>query len=226
MPLSLTPAMEQLIDALDALTAEEPLDHCDGTLLNNGEGLITSKNRIDYLLTRYLNAMWTKESTVSQCGRTIKSWLVDEQHLGSGDAGARIAVARDLLRHEPTAKALSEGAISQDHARVLTQAIPKFPSDEQDFVEQALLDAARHCDPAALGRACKDLADHLGLNGDAERRHAQLYGSRYLRTSSTIDGMVKLDAMLEPATAAAFNTTKVRATPVRRPARGPAAAAR
>jgi hypothetical protein len=148
--------------------------------------------------------MWTSEATVEVWGKSVKGWLSTDQHLSQADAGARITAARGILERDQVAEAFKAGEISRDHAKTLTQTLRNLPEDVQDFAEKELTDVAKLVDPASLARACKDLRDRLDLDGTEEEKYAKLYGHRYVKTAPTIDGMLKIDAMLDPATAAAF----------------------
>lgn len=109
MPTTITPSVASLIAAVDQLAGDDPHDLADGPLLCSAEALITQRNRLDAVLGRLLVAMDSKETTVSECGRTVKGWLVEEQHLAPADAGARLRTARDLTRHDTVAEAFAAG---------------------------------------------------------------------------------------------------------------------
>ena len=196
--------MENFVDAIDRLLAEDPMLIGGSAQLGNTSTLVDQCNRLDYAMARFINAMWTSEATIEILGQNVKGWLINDQHLAANDASSRIAVARELLVRDEIAEAMREGAISQEHATAITNTLRKFPADQQELVEKELVEASRSCDPGSLGRACRDLVNHLGLNESADERYARLYGQRYLRTSTTIDGMTRLDAMLDPVTAAAL----------------------
>jgi hypothetical protein len=204
MAMQTTPAMDQLLAAADAVLAEDPVMFNDFELLGNADALITLRNRFDYALSGVLSTMWTNDTTVDAFGQPVKAWLHQDEKLSKADAGKRVFVARALAEHPVVAGAFKAGEISLDHAMTLTQTVPTLPVEAQEVAEKELTDAAKFVDPVELAKACKELRDHLGLNGTAEERYAKLYGQRYLKTATTIDGMVKLDAMLDADTGAAL----------------------
>jgi hypothetical protein len=202
MALTVTPAMENFVDAVDQLLAENPGGLSQYAQLGNTETLIDQRNRLDYALSGFINAMWTSDATIDVWAKNVKHWLVEEQHLSQNEAGSRIAVARELLVRDEVAGAMSTGEISHDHAKPITQTVKKFPAEHQDFVEKELVEAARHSDPSALAKACRELREGLDLDADADARRERLYGERYLKMSTTIEGMTRLDGMLDALTAA------------------------
>jgi hypothetical protein len=58
--------------------------------------MITLRDRVDAELARSLQALDVRQVTVSECGRTTKSWLIEDQRLGPRDAAQRMWVARQL----------------------------------------------------------------------------------------------------------------------------------
>jgi hypothetical protein len=199
-PAMVTPAMEELVAAVDKVLAEDPRVLSQYAQLGNAETLLTQCNRIDYVLSGLINAMWSSDATIDILALNVKGWLVQDQHLSPRAAGARIAVARELLKRDQLAEALACGLISHDHALEITKTLGKF----SDPADQDLVEAAKYCDPAALGRACRDLIQHLNLNESAEENYARLHGQRYLKLSTTFEGMTRIEGMLDPVTAAAL----------------------
>jgi hypothetical protein len=204
MALMITPAVDNFVDALDQLAAEDPMLLSQAAQLGNAEVLTTQQNRLAYVFSRLINAMWSSEATVDTFGLSVKGWLVQDQHLSPNDAAARVAVARELLVRDEVAGALQSGEISHDHAKTITSTVRKFPVEHQDFVEKELVEASRYSDPSALGRACRELRERLDLDADADARRERLHGERFLRMTPTIDGMTRLEGMLDPVTAAAL----------------------
>jgi hypothetical protein len=171
-------------------------------LLSSTEVLITQRNRLDAVLTSRLTAMESKETTVSECGRTVRGWLVENEHLSQTDARSRVALARELSRFGRIGAALTDGSISHEHVRVLTTCLRRLPVDLWDVAEKELVEAAQQVDPTSLGRACRELRERLGVDQDRDAARERLYGQRYLRLTPTFDGMTHIDGMLAPVAAA------------------------
>jgi hypothetical protein len=90
------------------------------------------------------------------------SWWGHETKQDRPAAKRRMRLAESLSRHEPTAAALAEGAISTDHARVITECVDRLPGDLEDpsipeRAEKHLLTEARDLDPRSLAI----LAEHV-----------------------------------------------------------------
>jgi hypothetical protein len=80
------------------------------------------------------------------------SWWGHETKQDRPAAKRRMRLAESLDRHVPTAAALAEGAISVDHARVITECVDRLPDDLEDpsipeRAEKHLLNEALDLDP-------------------------------------------------------------------------------
>ncbi|MBC9734521.1 HNH endonuclease signature motif containing protein [Nocardioides marmotae] len=104
------------------------------------------------------------------------SWWAHRTRQERRVAKGRARLAESLDRHEPTAAALVEGAISVDHARVITSCVDRLPEDLEDpsvpaRAEQHLLDEAAHLDPKTLAVLAKHVltvvAPEIGEARDA-----------------------------------------------------------
>jgi hypothetical protein len=204
MAATVVPEIDELVSLVDRLVAVDWRAVGKGVEMHSASELVTQLNRLEFVFSEQINAVWSSQITVDAFGQSVKGWLRDTEHLSNAAAGKRIAVARSLADHPVVAEAFKAGEISLDHAMTLTQTVPTLPVEAQEIAEKELTDAAKFVDPAALAKACKELRDHLGLNGSAEERYAALYGRRYVKAATTIDGMVKVDAMLDPETGAAL----------------------
>ncbi|QKE00819.1 HNH endonuclease signature motif containing protein [Nocardioides marmotae] len=104
------------------------------------------------------------------------SWWAHRTRQERRVAKGRARLAESLDRHEPTSAALVEGAISVDHARVITSCVDRLPEDLEDptvpaRAEQHLLDEAAHLDPKTLAVLAKHVltvvAPEIGEARDA-----------------------------------------------------------
>ncbi|NHC24106.1 DUF222 domain-containing protein [Nocardioides sp. IC4_145] len=88
------------------------------------------------------------------------SWWSHQSRQDRPAAKGRMRLAKSLGHHAPTAAALAEGAISVDHARVITQCVDRLPDDLPDATiperaEKHLLHEALDLDPKALAILAK-----------------------------------------------------------------------
>ncbi|MDN4175693.1 DUF222 domain-containing protein [Nocardioides sp. SOB77] len=104
------------------------------------------------------------------------SWWGHQTRQNRPVAKSRMRLAESLDRHSPTAAALVKGAISVDHARVITGCVDRLPDDLEDptipaRAEQHLLAEAVHRDPKALATLAKHVltvvAPEIGEARDA-----------------------------------------------------------
>ena len=127
------------------------------------------------------------------------SWLRNRLRVGAGAATSSVRTARALFRGPlaGTAQALVAGELSPAHARVVADGTHRLPAHVTAEAEPILLETARRLDPPQLrrlvGHLCQ-VADPDGADRQAEQRHRR----RGLWLSSTWDGMVAVDGLLEP----------------------------
>jgi hypothetical protein len=100
---------------------------------------------------------------------------------------------------------LTAGLINHEHAQVIIGCLLKLKAEWQEPAEAELLTFAHDHDPAMLGQLCRELRVRAGADEDAEAAAQRKYDSRYLSLNSTIDGLVHLDGMLDPESAAVVN---------------------
>ncbi|HVW79415.1 MAG TPA: DUF222 domain-containing protein [Mycobacteriales bacterium] len=195
--------LDQLASAVDALIDSDPHDSPDCKLLDDTARLIRLQRRLDGALARRLQVMQTRQSTTNECAMSTRSWLIDEQLLSAGDAGARLAVARSSVTRPAIVDALVAGDINHDHAKLITTFLPKLPDAEtRDLAEGELIAASKYVGPTRLAQELHELADKLCLNETAEERAVRKREGRYLNLTDTIDQMVRIDGMLDRVGAA------------------------
>ncbi|MDN4162263.1 HNH endonuclease signature motif containing protein [Nocardioides abyssi] len=104
------------------------------------------------------------------------SWWSHETRQDRPAAKRRMRLAESLDRHAPTAAALAEGAISVDHARVITDCVDKLSDDLEDptipeRAEKHLLNEALDVTPKTLAILAKHVltvvAPEIGEERDA-----------------------------------------------------------
>ncbi|GGO71403.1 HNH endonuclease signature motif containing protein [Nocardioides deserti] len=104
------------------------------------------------------------------------SWWGHETRQDRPAAMRRMRLAESLDRHASTSAALAEGAISIDHARVITECVDRLPDGLPDptipeRAEKHLLTEALGCDPKTLAILAKHVltvvAPEIGEERDA-----------------------------------------------------------
>jgi hypothetical protein len=192
-----------LTEDVASLVAQDPHSLPDCLLVESTEALLTLRRRLDGVLARRLQVMDTRDATTSECGRSTRAWLVEDQQLSQADACSRLAVARTYPTRPAIVDAMLAGEATQDQAKVITTFLPKLPTVEaRDHAEKELLDVARYADPTLMARGLTELADRLCLNETAEERAVRRREGRYLNFTDTINEMVRVDGMLDRVGAA------------------------
>jgi hypothetical protein len=101
--------------------------------------------------------------------------------------------------------ALGGGEISVEHA----DAIRYVAADLGEQVmaggelEQVLLDYAKVKTPGEVRRLGRLIKAHMSTDEDADERQVRLHEGRWLTATTTFEGMVRLEAMLDPVVGAA-----------------------
>jgi Domain of unknown function (DUF222) len=112
-----------------------------------------------------------------QAGSTA-GWLRARLHMGAGAARGGVRTARALFRGPltATARALTDGALSPAHARVLAAGTQDLPHHVTAEAEPVLLEAAGRLDPPRLRQVLAHLRAVIDPDtsaSQAERRHAR-----------------------------------------------------
>jgi hypothetical protein len=128
------------------------------------------------------------------------AWLRSACRLSPAAARTRVTLARRLADRPAAAEALSAGAISVDHARLVTTALDELADVDTGLAVEAeapMLAAARRLDPARLRREIAHarwaLAPEAAADAD-ELAHRR----RRLDVVTTFDGTVAVHGTLDP----------------------------
>ena len=151
-----------------------------------------------------------KAGAVAGFGTTARL-LAGVLNLSKGEANARAEQASLLAPHQAltgellpptlpaTAAELAAGAIGPAHVRVITTTMRRIPPSTHPGTaaqaEQALAQAARRFDPAALSRIGERLLAHLDPDGPAPAEGPE--STRELRVRTGSDGSVSLTGHLD-----------------------------
>ena len=138
-------------------------------------------------------------------GTSTASWLRHHSGLSSGTASDLVRTARTVRRQLPaTARALQSGEITVHHARTISRTVrmvaertaEESRAEAVATVEDVMLAVGRSVDAGSLGgfaTRVRQVVDPTGALADANRAHDR----RWLSTSTTIDGMVAIDGLLD-----------------------------
>jgi hypothetical protein len=87
---------QEILDAVAHAATVDPHAMAEGDWMTDIEALLTARNTLDALIAARLQAGDIREITVGECGRTMKGFLVEEQHLSRAEARRRVWLARQL----------------------------------------------------------------------------------------------------------------------------------
>jgi len=124
------------------------------------------------------------------------AWLKDACGFSGAEARRWVELARRLVDLPQVSKALAQGDISLDHARLLAQAAVDHP-ERFDHDETMLIDTAHTLSPPLLRKALDYWRQALEPDA-AEVEYEERFVRRRLHASVTLGGMVRVDGDLDP----------------------------
>lgn len=173
------------------------------------EQLVAMRRVIDQLEGLWLAAAadFSGSGELAESGhRTLAAWMRDRCRLAPPEASGRAKVAFAVSDSQTlTGSALREGSVSWRHAQVIDQILLQVPVTHRADAERALVDNARHLDPAEL-RRLGDRLIHCFDQDSADEAAIRRLERRGLTFSETIDGMVSVSGLLDPVNGAALIT--------------------
>jgi hypothetical protein len=203
---TLTPALQDVIDSLEKLAVTDPHLLSDGDLVCQAEALVEVTDHVAGLLAHTLQVADARQAVVSERGRTTRSWLSEEMRLSREDASRRMTAARELPLRPILAQALRAGDVNLDHARVIRSCLRKIVVELRPAAEAELVQAALFVSPDALAALCREVILRYSADDDAEAAAQRKYDDRWCTAATTFQGMLRLEAMLDPESAATVMT--------------------
>lgn len=191
-------AIEQLSAALGAVAALDVHDLSDSSLVCGIEELLTVESRLRAVQARWLGAADTRDSTVSECGRSTRWWLIEEHNLSRSDAGSRMNLARQLPAFPTLDDAFATGDVNAAQASVIAAGLRSCPLEVRDVVEKELVTLAATFTPFHLGQAVEAVLTRLGAGQDESERAERRHGRRGVDLDQTFAGTGSLSGTLTP----------------------------
>jgi len=169
------------------------------------EILLRLRNEVEGELLRELQAADRSGEAARLGGGSTVGWLADAGRLDYRHASSLVRTARGLADRLPaTAKALSTGDITLEHARVLNRAVTpaRVALAQTDYAggmaqaEDDLLTVAILANPETTHRAAQSWAHTLDPQAEAMTQ-AQQHEARELYLDRTFDGMLSVNGRLD-----------------------------
>jgi len=127
---------------------------------------------------------------------SLTAWLRWKCKLSGGAAAERVEVARQLEKLPQTEAAFANGDVGYQHVAALARTAEHVGAAAVRKEEASLLQAARTMDPGQFTAVAKSFEHRVDAAGAlAEANHA--YQRRYLHIGEPIDGLVRLDGLLD-----------------------------
>lgn len=136
---------------------------------------------------------------------SVIAWLRSNCKLSGGAAAERVEVARALDQLPKTEEAFARGDVGYQHVAVLARAAEHVGVAAVQKAEASLLKAAETMDPGQFTGVAKNFehrVDAAAALAEANRAHER----RYLHISDLIDGLVRLDGLLDTEGGAILRT--------------------
>ena len=192
--------LHEILDELKSALAEDVVVLSGGQLLDEVETCLEIETIAHALTTRSLKAVYDVDVTVELCGRTTKSWLLEDVRMSKPEAGRRMKFVR-FLDYFPKVKAAYHSAeLSTEHISALLSALMSLPPAAWDAVEQPLVEVARFGSPADVGDMVDDILTELGVTKKSDIQRERRNGSLGFRLTKTMDGYYSASGLIDPAT--------------------------
>ena len=174
-----------------------------------GEGLIQIRETgIDPLEAVFANGVrrFDKSGEYKADGAlSLTAWLRWKCKLSGGAAVERVEIARQLEKLPKTEAAFANGDLGFRHVAVLARTAEHVGAAAVRKEEASLLQLAQTMDPGQFTAVAKSFEHRVDAAGAlAEANHA--YQRRYFHISEPVDGLVRLDGVLDAEGGATLRT--------------------
>lgn len=188
---------------LSALAEQQP-GELDGVALAEQ---LTELHRLSSVLAaqivRRVAVFHTRGDAAAEGMTSTSAFLSYRLRMTRAEARQAVVTATRLTGLPGTAEAFAAGEISARHAGVLCDGAERIGVELLADAEPILLAAAAAVDPGRLRQIVRHLRYVVDVDGqDAEA--AADFGKRGLYASTTFDGMIAVDGLLDPDTGAAL----------------------
>jgi hypothetical protein len=192
---------------------KEGLDHLPAWLATLddaqlGEALIETREVIDRAEAVFASGVRRFETSGqyrADGALSVIAWLRSNCKLSGGAAAERVEVARALDQLPKTEAAFARGDVGYQHVAVLARAAEHVGVAAVRKAEASLLQAAESMDPGQFTGVAKHFehrVDAAAVLEEANRAHER----RYVHVGEPMDGMVRLDGLLDAEGGAILRT--------------------
>src|SRR3989454_2316693 len=188
-------ARTRAVAAIDDYAAE--MRRFDGARL--GEGLIATralKDRVEAVFAEGLRRFDQSGEYAADGAIDLVAWLRSKCKLSGGAAAERLGIARQLQHLPQTSKAFATGELGYHHVAVLARTADHVGAGAVRKAEGSLLALADTMDPGQFTGVAKNFEHRVDAQAAlAEANRASQ--RRYLTISEPLDGIVRIDGLLD-----------------------------
>ncbi|TMF23486.1 MAG: DUF222 domain-containing protein, partial [Chloroflexi bacterium] len=183
------------VAAVDDYAAE--LRRVEGARL--GEGLIETralKDRVEAVFAEGLRRFDQSGEYAADGAIDLVAWLRAKCKLSGGAAAERVGIARQLQHLPQTSQAFATGELGYQHVAVLARTAEHLGAAIVRKAEASLLALADTMDPGQFTGVAKNFEHRIDAQAaltEANRAHQR----RYLTISEPLDGIVRVDGLLD-----------------------------
>jgi Domain of unknown function (DUF222)/HNH endonuclease len=127
---------------------------------------------------------------------SVTEWLRWRCKLSGGAAAERVEIARQLDKLPKTEEAFAVGALGYQHVAVMARAAEHVGAAAVRKEEASLLQAAQTMDPGRFTGVAKNFEHRVDAAGALVEAN-RAYQRRYLHLGHPVDGLVRLDGLLD-----------------------------
>jgi hypothetical protein len=191
-------SLAEIADALKDALADPRLTLDAGTQVTELEALFSIENLARAGQVTALAQAHATDATVTTCGRSVRSWLVEETLLDPAEASRRLRLMRKLPDAPATSAAWLADRITGAHALVILKVLPHIHDARlRALVEEALVEESTWRPPYAVAQQVDQILTSLGVEPD-RNAHERRYAERGVGIDTTIGGTGSLNGTLTP----------------------------
>jgi hypothetical protein len=185
-----------LVDELRAALADRALTLDAAAQTEDLEALISIENLARVGQAEVIVEAVSNDATVTEYGKPMRSWLIEDQLLDPAEATRRMRLAQGLPTAPATREALLADRISVAHALVILKVLPYVTDpDLRAQVENALVELSTEEPPYLVARRVDELLAALGVESGKDA-HERRYGQRGVGLDETFGGTGSLHGTL------------------------------
>jgi len=190
-------ARAALVQAADALAEIDPSELSEGSLGETVSDLRRVGRQLEGSAAALTERFAHSSEWAADGARDATAWLRGRSSEGFGAVRELMATSSDMAVFPTMGAALRQGEIDGRHVRILGDVARQFPRlrGHLQEAEVHIVDLARVCEPARFRRELIAMCHRLDPEG---ARQDSLDDERefYFRTSTLLDGHVRVDGML------------------------------